>query len=288
MRTSSLGLALAIGLAMAPAAMAQEKLLHENWSFNGPFGSYDRASAQRGFQIYKEVCSSCHSMNLLSYRDLTSLGLSPEDVKSIAAEFTVPGGINDKGEPFERPGIPSDRFKMPFANEQQARSANGGALPPDQSLIIKARENGPDYVYSLLLGYEEPPAGTKVPDGQYYNLYFPGHYLAMPQPLRADQVTYADGTKATLQQEAKDVTMFLTWASEPSMETRKQMGVKMVAFFALMTGLTYGVLVTSFDTLLILWLTRFGIRLITRIVGHSLDRQNTHDAPESVSPGLLL
>lgn len=237
----ALGLALGVALAVAAPAMAQDKLLDVKWSFDGPFGHYDRASAQRGFQVYKEVCSTCHGLSLLSYRDLSELGLSEDQVKAVAAEFTVPGGVNDQGEAFERPGIPSDRFKAPFANEQAARAANGGALPPDQSLIIKARENGPDYVYSLLQGYEDPPAGTKVPDGQYYNKYFPGHYLAMPQPLRADQVSYVDGTKATLEQESRDIVQFLTWASEPTMERRKQLGVKMVLFLALMTGLTYTV-----------------------------------------------
>ena len=240
MKAFRLGLIIATALAV-PAMAQEEKLLHNNWSFNGPFGTYDRASAQRGFEIYKQVCSNCHSMSLLSYRDLSELGLSANEVKAIAAEVTVPGGPNDQGEMVERPAQPADRFKAPFANEQAARAANGGALPPDQSLIIKARENGPDYVFSLLQGYEDPPAGVKVPDGQYYNKYFPGHLLAMPQPLRADQVTYSDGTKATLEQESKDIVQFLTWASEPTMERRKQMGVKMVLFFALMTGLTYAV-----------------------------------------------
>ena len=236
-------LALAIALAMSAPAMAQEreKLMDVKWSFNGPFGTFDRASAQRGFQVYKEVCSSCHSMNLLSYRDLASLGFSEAQVKAIAAENTVAGGVNDQGEAFTRPALPSDRFKAPYPNEAAARAGNGGALPPDQSLIIKAREEGPDYVFSLLNGYVDPPAGTKVPDGQYYNKYFPGHYLAMPQPLREGQVEYTDGTKNTLEQQAMDVVQFLTWASEPTMESRKQMGVKIAIFLALMTGLTYTV-----------------------------------------------
>ena len=181
-------------------------------------------------------------MKLLSYRDLRGIGLDDADIKAIAADITVPGGTNDQGEAFDRPALPSDHFKLPFPNDKAARAANGGALPPDQSLIIKARENGPDYVHALLMGYVDPPAGTKpTPAGQYYNEYFPGHYLAMPQPLRADSVEYTDGTKATLDQEAKDVTMFLTWASEPTMEQRKQLGVKAVVFLTLLTGLTYGV-----------------------------------------------
>lgn len=231
--------------AFAAPARAQEeggvKLPHVNWSFDGPFGTYDRASAQRGFQVYKEVCSNCHSMKLLYYRDLRGLGLSEDEVKAIAAEVTVPGGTNDQGEPVERPGLPSDHFKSPFANDKAARAANGGALPPDQSLIIKARANGPDYVHALMLGYVDPPEGTKVPEGQYYNEYFPGHFLAMPPPLHDGQVEYSDGTKATVDQMAKDVVQFLTWASEPSMERRKQMGVKVVLFLALLTGLTYSV-----------------------------------------------
>ncbi len=239
MRLLSLGLALT--LALAAPALAQDKLMHTDWSFEGPLGSYDRASAQRGFQVYKDVCSTCHSMKLVYYRDLHSLGLSEEQVKAVAAEAQVDGSTNDQGEPVDRPGLPSDHFKAPFPNDKAARAANGGALPPDQSLIIKAREDGPDYVYSLLQGYVDPPEGTKVPDGQYYNKYFAGHFLAMPPPLRDDQVEYADGTKATLEQETKDIVQFLTWASEPTMENRKQLGVKLVLFLALMTGLTYGV-----------------------------------------------
>ena len=231
--------------ALASPALAQaehEDDPHVKWSFDGPFGSFDYASAQRGFQIYEQVCSNCHSMKLLSYRDLRGIGLDDAQIKAIAAQITVPGGTNDQGEAFERPALPSDPFKAPWPNDKAARAANGGALPPDQSLIVKARENGPDYIHALLMGYVDPPAGTKpTPAGQYYNKYFPGHYLAMPPPLQADQIEYTDGTKATLDQEAKDIVMFLTWASEPTMEQRKQLGVKAVVFLALLTGLTYGV-----------------------------------------------
>jgi ubiquinol-cytochrome c reductase cytochrome c1 subunit len=235
--------ALLASTAIAGSALAQERpeVPHEKWSFNGPFGSYDYASAQRGFQVYKEVCSNCHSMKLLSYRDLRGIGLDDADIKALAAEFTVPGGTNDAGEPIERPALPADRFRSPFPNDKAARAANGGALPPDQSLIIKAREDGPNYVHALLNGYVDPPAGTVVPTGQYYNEYFPGHYLAMPQPLHDGQVEYSDGTKATVDQMSRDVVQFLTWASEPNMETRKRLGVKAVLFLALLTGLTYGV-----------------------------------------------
>ena len=236
-------LTLLASAALASPALAQEHPAVPNvkWSFNGPFGSFDYASAQRGFQVYKEVCSNCHSMKLLSYRDLRGIGLDDADIKAIASEITVPGGTNDAGEAFERPALPADRFRSPFANDKAARAANGGALPPDQSLIIKAREDGPNYVHALLNGYVDPPAGTTVPAGQYYNEYFPGHFLAMPQPLHDGQVEYSDGTKATVEQMSKDVVQFLTWASEPTMERRKQLGVKAVVFLALLTGLTYGV-----------------------------------------------
>ena len=211
------------------------------WSFNGPFGTFDRASAQRGFQVYNEVCSNCHSMIHLHYRDLAGIGLSAEQIKAIAASKQISGSTDDSGQPIDRPGLPSDTFKSPFANDKAARAANGGALPPDQSLIEKAREGGANYLHALLNGYKDPPAGMKVPDGQYYNEYFPGHLLAMPQPLHEDQVTYADKTKATVEQMSLDVTTFLAWAANPEMEARKRMGVKIALFLCLMTGLTYAV-----------------------------------------------
>lgn len=238
-------LGLLASMAFVPGAFAQ---VHEavpppkeSWSFNGPFGTFDRASMQRGFQVYKEVCSNCHSMKEMYYRNLTSIGLSEEQVKAIAASATVPGGTDDSGQPVERPAVPSDHFRSPFANDKAARAANGGALPPDQSLIIKAREDGPDYVHALLNGYRDAPPGVKVGDGQYYNEYFPGHQLAMPAPLHADAVTYADGTPATVEQMSRDVVQFLTWTSNPELEARKRMGVKVVLFLTLMTGLTYAV-----------------------------------------------
>jgi len=243
MRALSLALVLA---ALAGPAFAQHE--HEaptppkvNWSFDGPFGTFDRPSLQRGYQIYKEVCSNCHSMKLVYYRDLRAIGLSEEQVKAVAAEATISGGTDDSGEPVDRPGLPSDHFKSPFANDKAARAANGGALPPDLSLIIKARADGANYVHGLLNGYEDPPEGVTVPDGQYYNKYFPGHFLAMPPPLRDDQVEYTDGTKATLEQMSQDVVTFLSWASNPEMEARKRMGIKAVLFLCLLTGLTYTV-----------------------------------------------
>ncbi len=240
---SALTLAVLASAGLTSGALAQGheavSAPKQPWSFNGPFGTFDRASMQRGFQVYKEVCSNCHSMKEIYYRNLTSIGLSEEQVKAIAASVTVPGGTDDSGQPVERPALPSDHFRSPFANDKAARSANGGALPPDQSLIVKARENGPDYVHALLNGYRDAPAGVKVGEGQYYNEYFPGNQLAMPPPLHDGAVSYADGTPATVEQMSRDVTQFLTWTSNPEMESRKRMGVKVVLFLALMTGLTY-------------------------------------------------
>jgi len=223
------------------AAQAQEiELPHQSWSFGGLFGTFDRASAQRGFQIYNEVCSNCHSLKLAYYRNLEGIGLTEEQVKAIAATKTMPT-IGDDGQPAERPATPADHFHLPFPNDKAARAANNGALPPDQSVIEKAREGGADYIYALLNGYGDPPPGMKIGDGLYYNKYFPGHQIAMPQPLQPDSVEYTDGTKATLEQEARDITTFLTYIANPEMEQRKAMGVKVVLFLAVMTGLTYAV-----------------------------------------------
>jgi ubiquinol-cytochrome c reductase cytochrome c1 subunit len=240
MRKLALAVALTVAAA-APALAAEEKLPKVDWSFDGPFGTFDRAATQRGYQVYKEVCSNCHSMKLLYYRDLHAIGLSEEQIKAVAAEAQISGGTDDSGQPVDRPGLPSDHFRSPFPNDKAARAANGGALPPDQSLIVKAREDGSNYIHALLNGYRDAPAGVKVPEGQYYNLYFPGHFLAMPPPLQEGQVEYADGTPATIDQMSRDVVQFLTWASNPEMEARKQLGVKAVLFLALMTGLTYTV-----------------------------------------------
>jgi ubiquinol-cytochrome c reductase cytochrome c1 subunit len=234
-----------IALAASGVACAAEEglppLPHVKWSFSGPFGTYDRASAQRGFQVYNEVCSSCHSMKLMSYRNLAGIGLTSGQIRAIAASKTVPGDLNDQGEPTTRPGLPSDHFASPYPNDKAARAANNGALPPDHSLIEKAREGGADYIHALMIGYVEPPAGVKVPDGLYYNEYFLGHQIHMPAPLSDGSVTYADGTKATLDQEARDVATFLTFASNPEMEQRKHIGVRIVGFLALLAGVTYAV-----------------------------------------------
>jgi ubiquinol-cytochrome c reductase cytochrome c1 subunit len=219
----------------------------QEWGFNGFFGSFDQAQLKRGFQVYKDVCSACHSMNLLHYRDLEKIGFSEDEVKSIAADVQVQDGPNDAGDMFDRPGKPSDPFKAPFANEQQARASNNGALPPDFSLIAKSRAGagftgyeGADYIYSLMTSYQDPPpAGFKLGANMHYNEAFKGHQIAMPPPLSDDAVSYADGTKASLDQEAKDVANFLTWASETDLEERHRTGIKAILFLVIFTLLAY-------------------------------------------------
>jgi len=211
------------------------------FSFNGIFGTYDRASAQRGFQVYKDVCSACHAMHLLAYRNLRELGLSEAEVRAIAETVQIMDGPNDEGQMVERPGRPSDRFRSPFPNPAAARAANNGALPPDLSVITKAREGGASYIFALLTGYGDPPAGVTVMDGMNYNRYFPGHQIAMASPLNADQVQFHDGTPATVEQMARDVATFLTWAAEPELETRRAMGVRILLFLAVLGGLVYAV-----------------------------------------------
>jgi ubiquinol-cytochrome c reductase cytochrome c1 subunit len=223
----------------ARAAEGAAPLMQRHWSFDGVFGHFDRAAAQRGLQIYREVCSNCHSLKYIAFRNLAALGYNEDEIKAIAAEYQITDGPNDQGEMFQRPGKPADFFPAPFANEQAARAANGGALPPDLTLIVKARAGGADYVYSLLQGYHEPPAGETGPPGTQYNLYFPGHWIAMPPPLSADQITYADGTQATLEQEAADISNFLAWAAEPTLEVRKQTGLKVMLFLIVLTALFY-------------------------------------------------
>ena len=242
MPKTALAIACLALVAFGAPALAQETppVPKQHWSFDGPFGTFDRAAAQRGFQVYEEVCSRCHSMNLLHYRDLAGIGYNEEEIKAIAASKQVTDGPNDQGEMYQRPGRPSDTFVPPFPNEQAARAALNGALPPDLSLIIKAREGGADYVDAILQGFKEPPAGFKMQANMNYDEYFPGHQIAMPQPLAGDDVKYADGTKATLPQEAHDVATFLAWASEPTMEERKFTGAKVLIFLLAMTGLLYG------------------------------------------------
>jgi cytochrome c1 len=237
----------ALGLgAAAVAAEGHIPLKHQHWHFTGPFGSYDRAAAQRGFQVYKDVCAACHSLSLVAYRNLMELGLTEAQVKGIAAEVQVPD-IGDDGSAIERPARPSDRFKKPFPNELAAAAANGGKAPPDLSVIIKAREGGPDYVYSLLTGYvpydkltPEQIKEFSVGKDDNFNQYFPGHRIAMPPPLADDKVQYADGTKATLDQEVRDVVEFLAWASEPHLEARNRTGIRVILFLLAFAGLMYG------------------------------------------------
>lgn len=243
---SALASILTAGLLVAMAltsAMAQEEspMPSEKWSFERLFGTFDLAAAQRGFQVYSNVCANCHSMQLLHYRDLSGIGLGADQVKAIAAGVTVPVGTDDQGNPKEGPATPASQFKSPFANEKAARSANGGAYPPDLSLIVNAREGGPNYIYGILTGFAPPPGGFKMQDGMNYNKMFPGHQIAMPQPLQDGTVEYSDGTSTSLDQEAHDVVTFLTWAANPEMVERKQIGVRVVLFLVFMTGLTYAV-----------------------------------------------
>ena len=228
-----------ISFFVAVPSFADEKIAKQVWSFDGPFGTYDHQSLQRGYQIYKQVCSSCHGLSLLSYRNLGDIGFSAAEVKALAAENQIPD-IDASGDPSERPALPSDRFRNPFANELQARAANGGALPPDLSVIVKAREHGADYIYALLTGYSDIiPAGMKITNGKYYNKYFAGNEISMPPPLSDNIVEYSDGTAATLDQEARDITNFLSWAAEPKLEERHQLGFKVMAFLLILIIFSY-------------------------------------------------
>ena len=268
-------------LSLAPAAFAAQAeegptphypLIHPKhvpWTFGGPFGKYDPQQLQRGFQIYKEVCSACHAMSMVAFRNLSSrtgLKYTPEQVQALAASYQIADGPNSSGEMFERPGRASDYFPKPFLNEQAARAANGGAYPPDLSLMARARavtrgfpnfvfdvftqyqENGPDYIYSLLTGYQDPPAGVTVAPGQYYNPYFiSGPALAMPPPLSDGLVKYAQNgdedkgndVPETVDQYAKDVASYLMWAAEPHLVERKSLGLNVMVFLIVLSGLVY-------------------------------------------------
>ncbi len=211
-----------------------------DWKHTGVFGTFDRAELQRGFQVFQEVCASCHSLNYIAFRNLLEIGFSPDQVKSIASEYEVEDGPDNEGEMFMRTARPSDYFPAPFANAQAARSANGGALPPDLSLMVKARDGGLNYLYGILVGYEEePPEGFELAEGMSYNHYFPGHQIAMPEPLYEDAVEYADGTETSLEQLSHDVSVFLAWTAEPELEIRKQTGLKVLIFLAVFTALIY-------------------------------------------------
>ena len=218
------------------------ELLKVDWSFKGITGKFDRASLQRGFQVYKEVCASCHSMQYLSYRNLGEPGgpeFSEQEVKAIAASIEIEDGPDEKGEMFTRPGRPADKFKNPYPNVKASIAANGGAYPPDMSVLVKARPGGSNYIYSVLMGYEDPPAGVTLDDGVYYNKYMIGNKIKMASPLSDDIVEYSDGTQATVDQMAKDVTTFLSWAAEPELEERHRTGVKVIIYLILLTTLVY-------------------------------------------------
>ena len=213
----------------------------QTWSFSGLFGTFDRGALQRGFQVYNEVCAACHSARLLYYRNLKEIGFSEAQVKTIAASKEVTDGPNAEGEMFQRPARLSDRLVKPFPNDEAARAGNNGALPPDLTLMTKARVGGADYLHALLVGYKPAPKNIKLGEGMYYNLYFPGQQIAMPPPLVEGGVEYADKTKSTVDQMSRDLTTFLTWAAEPELEWRKRMGVKVILFLLILTGMLYGI-----------------------------------------------
>jgi ubiquinol-cytochrome c reductase cytochrome c1 subunit len=242
-RFQALLIALAIGVGLGGAARALEEAPeppHQQWPFEGVFGTYDSAASQRGFQVYKEVCSACHAVKHLAFRNLEEIGYTEDQVKGIAAQYQVTDGPNDEGQMFQRPARPSDPIPGPFPNDQAARAANNGALPPDLSLITKAREGGPDYVYAILNGFKDAPPGFKLLEGTYYNQYFTGHQIKMPPPLtQTDQLKYADGTQATVPQMSHDVVSFLSWAAEPNLNDRHRIGFKVILFLIIATGVFY-------------------------------------------------
>ena len=230
------------GISLTAQTAEKVEYLKTDWSFKGLFGKFDRASLQRGYQVYTEVCSSCHSMKYLSYRNLAEKGgpeFSLEQAKAIAASFEVKDGPNADGEMFTRPGKLSDKFVMPYENVKAAQAANGGAYPPDMSVLVKARGGGVDYIYSLLQGYEDPPADVSLDDGVYYNKYMYGNKIKMSNQLSDGLVEYSDGTSATVEQMSKDVTTFLMWAAEPHLEARHKMGFKAILYLIILTTLVY-------------------------------------------------
>lgn len=242
------GFCLIVGaLAILPICAAKAsggedvKLPKIEWPFKGPLGSFDKAAMQRGFQVYREVCSACHGLDHLYYRNLKTLGYSDAQINSVAAEYTVIDGPNDEGEMFDRPAKGADKFVNPFPNEKAARYANGGAYPPDLSLIGKARKDGANYVYALLTGYTEPPHDIEVVEGKHYNKYFPGHWISMAAPITDGMITYSNGESATVEQAAYDVVNFLSFAAAPEMIERKRLGVQVILFLIVFAGLMYAV-----------------------------------------------
>jgi len=261
-----LALAAAIGTPLAVTAQDSQQHSHEtpppprqSWSFSGPFGKYDQAQLQRGLKVYKEVCSACHSMQMIAFRNLADPGgpgYSEAQAAALASEYKIKD-IDDSGQPTEREGRPADYFPSPFPNEAAAKAANGGVAPPDMSTLAKARtyergfpwfvfdmvtqyqEQGPDYIVAILTGYKEAPHGMQMPPGGHYNEMFPGHSIAMPPPLQDGQVTFDDGAPNKLQDEAKDVAAFLMWAAEPHMVARKRLGFQVLIFLIVLSGLLY-------------------------------------------------
>jgi len=227
------------------SAFSEEKKINffeTNWSFDGIFGTFDRASLQRGYQVYQEVCSGCHSVQYLSYRNLSEKGgpeFSVEEAKAIASQSEIEDGPNSDGEMFMRTGRLSDKFAKPYPNIETSTTANGGAYPPDMSVLAKARAGGADYIYSLLLGYEEPPADFELDDGVYYNKFMAGKKIKMSEPISEGIVEYLDGTETTKEQIAKDVTAFLVWASEPHLESQHKMGFKTIIYLIILITLVY-------------------------------------------------
>jgi len=250
-------------VALSPAAQAAGEVEHppqQTWSFSGPFGKFDRAQLQRGFKVYREVCASCHALSFVAFRNLAEAGgpgFTPAQAAVIAGEYKIMDGPNDAGDMEERAGRVADHLPKPFPNDNAARAANGGAAPPDLSVIAKARtyergfpqflidiftqyqEQGPDYIKALLTGYTDAPADFTVPPGGHYNKYFPGHSIMMAPPLSADQVEYTDGTPTTVEQYARDITAFLMWTAEPHMEARKRTGMQVIIFLIVFAGLLY-------------------------------------------------
>ena len=231
-----------IGFQYNSNAAEKVEYLKTDWSFKGLFGKFDRSALQRGYQVYTEVCSSCHSMKYLSYRNLAEKG-GPEfteiQAKAIAASFEVKDGPNADGDMFTRPGKLSDKFVMPYENVKAAQAANGGAYPPDMSVLVKARGGGVDYIYSLLQGYEDAPGGMTLDEGVHYNKFMYGSKIRMAAPLSDGLIEYGDGTEATVEQMSKDVTTFLMWAAEPHLESRHQMGFKVIIYLIILTILVY-------------------------------------------------
>ncbi len=224
------------------AAEQTKKLLNPEWSFKGFFGKFDKPSLQRGYQVYSEVCAACHSIKYLNYRNLAEPGgpeFSTEQAKIIASNFEVVDGPDDTGEMFTRPARLSDNFVGPDPNEKAAAAANGGAYPPDMSVLVKARKGGADYIYSVLLGYEDPPVDINLDEGVYYNTYMSGNKIKMANPLSEGIIEYTDGTKATNEQMAKDVTTFLAWAAEPHLEQRHKMGFRAIMYLLILTILVF-------------------------------------------------